>query len=344
MRPDVAASIAGMPKAELHLHLEGAVSPRLAAELQARYGAPVAATATEIPSGFRDLDSFLAAYGAICRSMRNAEDFRAAAWETLSRAAASSVRHLELFFSPHAHDGVAYSEMLDGILEAFDAARSAFGMTALLIPAHNREHGPERGMAFLEMVLSDRRDRVAGIGLDYAELPHPPAPFAAMYARARAEGLHVTAHAGEEGPAAYVRDTVELLGCRRVDHGYHVIDDLALVERCRELDVLFTVCPTTTLNTTCWRDLSAKDHAIRRMIELGLRVSIATDDPGLFATDLDREYGLVADRFSLPDATLDAIALNGATHCWLPETERAALVNRFRADLAAARAGRAHPA
>jgi adenosine deaminase len=339
MNPHLAALISRLPKAELHLHLEGAVSPRLAAEMQARNGAPAA----EIPSGFRDLDSFLAAYGAICRSMRSAADFRAATWETLSRAAASRVRHLELFFSPHAHEGVAYAEMLDGILDAFDAARSRFGMTALLIPAHNRELGPEQGMAFLEMVLSDRRDRVVGIGLDYAELLHPPTPFAAMYARARAAGLQVTAHAGEEGPAAYVRATVELLGCRRVDHGYHVIDDPALVDRCRDLDVLFTVCPTTTLNTTCWRELAAKDHAIRRMIELGLRVSIATDDPGLFATDLDREYGLVTDCFGLSDAALDAIALNGATHCWLPEVERRALVSRFQTDLAAARAAPARP-
>jgi adenosine deaminase len=152
-----------------------------------------------------------------------------------------------------------------------------------------------------------------------------------MYERARAEGLNVTAHAGEDGPAEYVRDTVDLLGCRRIDHGYHVVDDPELVDRCRDLDILFTVCPTTTLSTTIWRDLSARDHAIRRMIDAGLRVSIATDDPGLFMTELNREYVLVAENFELSDAKLREIALNGATHGWLSEDGKKDLLQRCAA-------------
>jgi adenosine deaminase len=174
-------------------------------------------------------------------------------------------------------------------------------------------------MAFLETVLRFRPAEVVGIGLDYAERPHPPAQFAPLFAAARAEGLEVTAHAGEDGPAAYVRDAIDLLGCRRIDHGYHVVDDPALMERCRELDVLFTVCPTTTLHTTVWRDLHSPEHAIRRMIEAGLRVTINTDDPGLFATTLNREYTLAAEAFGLSEATLADIAANGLKYCWSPE-------------------------
>jgi adenosine deaminase len=190
---------------------------------------------------------------------------------------------------------------------------------ARLIPAHNRELGLARGMDFLETVLRHRPPEVIGIGLDYAERTHPPAQFAPLFAAARAAGLKVTAHAGEDGPAAYVRDAIELLGCRRIDHGYHIVDDPALMERCRELDVLFTVCPTTTLHTTIWRDLNSPEHAIRRMIEAGLRVTINTDDPGLFATTLNREYTLAGEAFGLSEATLADIAANGLSHCWSPE-------------------------
>jgi len=191
---------------------------------------------------------------------------------------------------------------------------AAAGVTAKLIPAHNRELGLAPGMAFLEKVLEHRPAEVIGIGLDYAERPHPPAQFAPLFAEARRHGLEVTAHAGEDGPAAYVRDAVEVLGCRRIDHGYHIVEDADLMARCRELDILFTVCPTTTLHTTKWRDLRSPEHAIRRMIDGGLRVCINTDDPGLFATDLNREYALVAEAFGLSEAKLAEIAANGLSH------------------------------
>ena len=324
--------IGRLPKTELHLHLEGGVSPELHARFRRKHGL---GDGTAVPPvrGFSDLASFLVAYDDICGCMRDAADFHDATWEVLSRAAASNVRHLEMFFSPHAHDGVPYSEMLDGIMAAFDRAGDTHAMSALLIPAHSRELGPDRGLEFLDMVLSDRRERVVGIGLDYDERPHPPAPFVRLYERAQAEGLQVTAHAGEGGPAANVRVSVERLGCRRIDHGYHVVDEPDLVELCRSLDVLFTVCPTTTLNTTGWRDLSDRDHAIRRMIEAGLRVSIATDDPGLFGVTLDGEYAAVASSFGLGTSTLHEIAINGVTHSWLPQDARLALEQSFRAEI-----------
>ncbi len=309
-----ADAIHELPKAELHLHLEGSVSPDLFAQLRRKHG--VADDPRDNAAGFVDLTTFLRAYDRICTCMRDADDFREVTRHALMRCAESNVRHVELFFSPHAHPETPYGAMLDGILDAAEAARSELGLTTLLIPAHSRVLGPERGMRFLDLVLSDRRPRIVGIGLDYEERPHPPAPFTDMYARARAEGLQVTAHAGEDGPAANVRDSVELLGCRRIDHGYHVVDDPELMERCRELDILFTVCPTTTLHTTIWRDLSDPAHAIRRMIEGGLRVTVNTDDPGLFHTELDREYRLLAEHMALSDETLRQIASNGLTHGW----------------------------
>jgi adenosine deaminase len=310
--------VATLSKAELHLHLEGAVSPALFARLFRKHQG----REREFPPGdiwnFPDLAAFLAVYAEVCACMRDHDDFRDATYETLRRSASSNARYVELFFSPDAHDPavIDYPTMVDGIVSGIRAARRDFGVRAHLIPAHNRELGLARGMAFLDKVCGYRPPEVIGIGLDYAERPHPPAAYAPLFIEAQRRGLHVTAHAGEDGPAEYVRDAIEVLGCRRIDHGYHVVDDPALMERCRELDILFTVCPTTTLHTTRWRELEASDHAIRRMIEGGLRVTINTDDPGLFGTTLDREYALIGAAFGLSDSALAAIAANGFTHCW----------------------------
>jgi adenosine deaminase len=324
-----ASFIAQLPKTELHLHLEGAVSPALFARLCRKHDARDVISPRGDAWHFQDLAAFLVIYGQVCRCMRDAEDFRDATYEALRRSAESQARYVELFFSPEAHDEtvIDYPTMVDGIVSGIHAAYRDFGLVAKLIPAHNRELGLARGMAFLQKVLSHRPDEVIGIGLDYAERPHPPAQFAPMFEAARREGLQVTAHAGEDGPAEYVRDTIDLLGCRRIDHGYHVVDDPTLMQHCRDLDILFTVCPTTTLHTTDWRDLRAPDHAIRRMIDGGLRVTINTDDPGLFATDLNQEYALLADAFCLPEAVLSQIAANGFSHNWNSSATRSPVLN-----------------
>lgn len=315
-----------LPKVELHLHLEGAVSTATFADLAAKNGValPSCKQTSELYS-YGNLPEFLTIYDLVCAAIRDAQDFSRVTFEALERCALAGARYVELFFSPHAHlaHGVVYATMLEGILDGFRRAREAYGLVARLIPAHSRELGPEQGGRFLDMVLAERVPEVVGIGLDYNEAPYPPDPFAALWQRARSAGLNVTAHAGESGPAAYVRDSIDLLGVSRVDHGYHVVDDAELVERCRESQIPFTCCPSTTLATTVWRDLSSPDHAIRRMIEAGLNVSIHSDDPPMFGTTLDREYALVARNFGLAPEALGRIAIAGLDASWIdPETKR----------------------
>lgn len=315
-----------LPKVELHLHLEGAVSSATFADLAAKngIGLPAGKRTSDLYS-YGNLPDFLAIYDLVCASIRDAEDFSRVTFEALERCALGGARYVELFFSPHAHlaHGVAYATMLEGILDGFRRAREAYGLVARLIPAHSRELGPERGEHFLDMVLAERPAEVIGIGLDYNEAPFPPAPFAGTWERARAAGLNVTAHAGEGGPAAFVRDSIDLLGVSRIDHGYHVVDDPDLVARCRESRIPFTCCPSTTLATTVWRDLASPDHAIRRMIEAGLNVTIHSDDPPMFGTTLDREYALIARNFALSPEALGRIALAGLDASWLdPDTKR----------------------
>jgi adenosine deaminase len=318
--------VRALPKVELHLHLEGAVAASTFAELAVRNGValPAGKQASDLYN-YGSLPDFLKIYDLVCASIRDAEDFSCVTFEALERCALAGARYVELFFSPHAHlaHGVDYATMLEGILDGFRRAKEAYGLVAKLIPAHSRELGPAHGERFLDMVLAERPAEVIGIGLDYNEAPFPPAPFQALWERARSAGLNVTAHAGESGPAAFVRDSIDLLGVSRIDHGYHVVDDAALVERCHESAIPFTCCPSTTLATTEWRDLASPDHAIRRMIDAGLNVTIHSDDPPMFSTTLDREYLLVARNFDLSPQALGRIALAGLAASWLdPETKR----------------------
>ncbi len=319
---DIATYARRLPKVELHLHLEGSVRPDTFAELAARNGVrlPIKSDVRELYS-YADLPAFLVIYNLVCASMRTSEDFHRATYEALSSCADSGARYVEFFFSPHAHQehGVRYATMLDGIVAAMNDAEKDRKVRSRLIPAHSRERGPQKGLEFLDMVLADRRDEVIGIGLDYNEAPFPPAPFKELYDRARAAGLRLTAHAGESGPAANVRDSIDILEVDRIDHGYHVVDDPELVSRCRVLGIPFTCCPSTSGVTSPWKDLSAPDHAIRQMIEAGLNVSLHSDDPPMFATDLANEYVRCATEMRLSPAQLKQVALNGVRSTWLDE-------------------------
>lgn len=312
--------IHALPKAELHLHLEGAVPTATVLDLARKHGiaAPDFADDPKL-CDFEDLAAFLRVYDIICRSIRTPDDFRRVTYETLQRCASSNVRYVELFFSPQAHRECAlpYGRMLDGIIAGMKDAQQDLAIEARLIPAHNRELGPAAGMDFLDTVLADRRDEVIGIGLDYLEAGFPPGPYAGVYAAAKKAGLRATAHAGESGPASNIRDALDLLACDRIDHGYHVVDDAGLVEECRRSGITFTVCPSTTAYTTIWRDLDATDHPIRRMADAGLNIAINTDDPGLFRTDLDTEFRIVAERMHFDAARLARCALQGLDGSWL---------------------------
>jgi adenosine deaminase len=314
-----------LPKAELHLHLEGAVSAPTFADLARKHGVALEVDDPADLYRFADLASFLQMYGRICAVVRDADDFSRMAYEALVRVAESGGRYAEIFFSPAAHD-TPYVTMLDGVIDGMRAAAVDARIESRLIPAHNRELGPERGEAFVELVLAHPRPEVIGIGLDYME--NDPRPFAAMFARARAGGLHLTAHAGEVGPAAFVRDSIDVLGCERIDHGYHVVDDALLVERARAEGTFFTCCPTTTTYTTQWRDLAAPDHAIRQMLDAGLTITLNSDDPGLMQTTLLDEYRLAVDGMGLTAAQIKELCLNGVRAAWIDDgTKRAWLAD-----------------
>ena len=328
--------IKALPKAELHLHLEGAVSATTAIELAKKHGLNTGdfADASKIFE-FADLGEFLRAYDIICSSIVDADDFHRVTYEMLTRCAANGARYVEFFFSPQQHlpSGVAYATMLDGIVAAIRDAERDHRVESRVVPALNRELGPEICGQFLDLVLSDRRPEVIGIGLDFNEVGHPPGPYARIFQRARNGGLHVTAHAAENGPSENVEASLDQLGCERIDHGYHVVDEPTLVAACRERGVFFTVCPTTTTHTTAFRDLSAPGHAIRRMVDAGLNLVINSDDPTLFHTDLVNEYSLFALHMGCAQRQLGDLSLNGLRASWLDESSKRSHIAEWSAEI-----------
>ena len=333
---DLKSFIHSLPKAELHLHLEGAVAAGTVIDLAKKHGIPLPDFSDDSDIfQFADLAAFLKVYDIICRSIRTPDDFRRVTYEALARCAGSNVRYAEFFFSPGAHSecGISYSHMLDGIIAGMKDAERELKITSRLIPAINRELGPDNAEKFLDMVLSDRRPEVIGIGLDYLEDGFPPGPYAAVYARARAAGLMASAHAGESGPAENIRSSIDQLGCARIDHGYNIVDDTALMADCAKSGIGFTCCPSTTAYTTVFRDLTAPDHPIPRMMAAGLTVTLNTDDPGLFRTDLDNEFLLVGEKMGIPPATLAECTLNSIRVSYLDNATKAKMLADWQAEI-----------
>ena len=333
---DVETALRKMPKAELHLHLEGAVDASTFAELAAKH-------ALELPSHdqvgdlyqYDSLADFLLIYSLVCRSIQQEADFRRVTYECLARCADSGARYVELFFSPESHFemGVEYPTMLAGVLAGMADAKAERGLESNLIPAINRELGPARAVEFVDMVAAHPHPQVIGVGLDFNEIGFPSEDYVDAFRAAADHGLHRTSHAGEVGPADNVRAAIDLLNCERIDHGYHVIDDPELVARCAESQIAFTVCPTTTQYTTGWRDLTAADHAIRQMAEAGLKIMVNSDDPAMFVSDLGNEYVRLHREMGLTLDTLKEMALNGIDAAWIDDTTKASWRAEWSAEI-----------
>ena len=309
-----------VPKTELHLHLEGSIDPQTALELARKNGVhlPPVDDVKDLYR-FKSLEDFLVIYSAVSASVVDVDDFRRITYEMLERCARSGARYVEFFFSPHAHldCGVAYGTQLKGILSGIRNAEKDFCIISRIVPGINRERGRDAGQEMVELILAHRTDEVIGIGLDFNEAPFPPEPFADVFAYARKSGLHVTAHAGETGPAAYVKGSLDVLKVERIDHGYNVVNDPQLMQRCKDEGVLFTVCPSTAAVTSAWHDLSAPDHAIRQMLDFGLTLSIHSDDPPMFFTDLENEYVKAVEQLKFSPRDIRDAILAGIDGSWL---------------------------
>ena len=301
-----------LPKAELHLHIEGTLEPELMFTLAERNRVPLPFADVDEARGayvFADLQSFLDVYYAGCSVLITAEDFHDLTAAYLRRAADDGVRHAEIFFDPQTHTarGVAMATVVEGITGALAAAERDLGVTSGLILCFLRHLPVADAMATLDASVP-HREQLTGVGLDSAERDHPPGEFREVFARARALGLRAVADAGEEGPAAYVREALDELGVERIDHGVRCLEDDALVERLVADEVPLTVCPLSNVRLRVVPDLAA--HPLRRMLERGLRVTVNSDDPAYFGGYVTRNYEETAAALDLADDQLIELARN----------------------------------
>ncbi|HEY6317008.1 MAG TPA: adenosine deaminase [Acidimicrobiia bacterium] len=313
-----------VPKAELHLHLEGTLEPELLFELAARnrVSLPYAdVEAVRAAYVFADLQAFLDVYYAACQTLVTERDFYDLTRAYLTRAQADGVRHAEVFFDPQTHTerGIAFDAVLHGIAHALADGARDLGITSRLILCFLRHLPAEAAMATLEAALP-HRDVLHAVGLDSSELGHPPSDFAAVFDRARAEGFLTVAHAGEEGPPSYIWESLDLLHVRRIDHGVRCLEDEALVARLVEEQVPLTVCPLSNVRLRVVPTLA--DHPFAAMLRRGLRVTINSDDPAYFGGYVQQNYVETADALGLSDDDVVQVARNSFLASFLEPAER----------------------
>ena len=324
---------AAIPKAELHLHIEGTLEPELMMALAARNRvATPFASVEEARAAYRftDLQSFLDIYYAGAAVLLTEEDFRDLAVADFDRAAADGVVHAEIFFDPqtHTHRGVPFDVVVRGLLAAVDDATARHGMTVHLIMSYLRHLDEEDAFATLRQV-EPWLDRFVGVGLDSSELGNPPAKFARVFAASRERGLKLCAHAGEEGPAAYVREALDVLKVDRIDHGNRCLDDPALVARLARDATTLTVCP---LSNVALRNVDRlEEHPIDRMLDLGLRATIHSDDPAYFGGYVAENYRATARARNLSREQVVTLARNSFLGAFLPDEALAGHLARLDA-------------
>jgi adenine deaminase len=320
MTPALEALLAGMPKAELHIHIEGSLEPELIFALAERNGVVLPYSSVEAlraAYAFTDLQSFLDIYYAGASVLLTAQDFEDMAWAYFQRANADRVRRAELFFDPQTHTarGVPIAAVIEGLHRACERARTEFDLSADLILCFLRHLSEADALKTLADALP-YRDRFIGVGLDSSELGHPPEKFARVFAQARALGLHVVAHAGEEGPPAYIESALDVLKVERIDHGVRCLEDDALTERLKREQIALTVCPLSNVKLCVFKRL--EDHNLRTLLDRGLAVTINSDDPAYFGGYLNQNF----------IETFDALGLDASHARTLAETSfRAAFIS-----------------
>lgn len=304
--------IHSLPKAELHLHIEGTLEPGLMFELARRNGITLPySSAEEVRQAyqFTSLQSFLDIYYAGAAVLLKQKDFTELALAYFRKVASQNVRHAEVFFDPQTHTsrGVPFEIVIRGLREAQDRAQRELGVTSKLILCFLRHLSEENAMATLDEARPFL-EWITAVGLDSSENGHPPRKFERAFAKARAEGLLAVAHAGEEGPPDYIREALDLLHVRRIDHGVRCMEDRDLVARLVDEQIPLTVCPLSNVKLRMVERLEA--HPLKRMLDAGLKVTINSDDPAYFGGYVEENYVAATEALGLSRDEIERIAQN----------------------------------
>jgi len=310
MNRELTALIERMPKAELHLHIEGTLEPELMFELAKRNGVslPYAnVEALRAAYDFSDLQSFLDIYYAGASVLRTRQDFTDLAWAYFERAKRDNVAHAEIFFDPQTHTarGIAFATVIEGLSAAARRAESELGISSAFILCFLRHLPEEDAFATLEEA-QPFRDHFVAVGLDSSERGHPPSKFARVFARSRSLGLHAVAHAGEEGPPEYIREALDLLGAERIDHGVRCLEDPELTRRLARDRIALTVCPLSNVKLRVFPTI--RDHNLARLLAAGLTVTVNSDDPAYFGGYVNENFVTTFEALGLDAPRARAVA------------------------------------
>jgi len=316
--------IRGMPKAELHMHLEGALEPEMMLAFAQRNNVKLRLRSVDevrASYNYSGLQSFLDLYYEGTATLVTPRDFAELALSYLRRAAADNVRHAEVFFDPQSHTarGIPFETVVAGIRAGLAAGRSQYGVSSNLIMCFLRHLSENEAAATLESALPFK-DSIVGVGLDSAELGNPPARFARVFARARREGFRLVAHAGEEGPPEYIEQALDLLHVERIDHGVRAMQSAALMARLARERIALTVCPLSNVKLRVFP--SMKQHNLKQLLDAGLMVTINSDDPAYFGGYIADNYIAAQTALGLSREELHRIAANSFAASFLPQAAR----------------------
>jgi adenosine deaminase len=333
MNAELDSFIRGIPKAELHLHIEGTLEPEMVFRLAAKHGTRLKHDSVEAlrrAYEFDDLQSFLDLYYEGAGVLRDEQDFYDLTRAYLERARADGVVHAEIFFDPQTHTdrGIAFGAVIDGIHRALAEGGRDLGISSRLILCFLRHLSEAAAFVTLEQALP-YRDRIAAVGLDSSEVGHPPAKFARVFARAREAGFAGVAHAGEEGPPAYIYEALDVLKVVRIDHGVKSEQDPGLCARLAREQVPLTVCPLSNVKLRVFGTMA--DHNLKRLLDLGLAVTVNSDDPAYFGGYIAENYRAAAVALELGRDGIVRLAKNSITASFLSHAEKEAWLERIDA-------------
>jgi adenosine deaminase len=330
VRP-IDAFINGIPKAELHLHIEGTLEPEMVFDLASKHGMALQYPSVEAlrrAYRFSDLQSFLDVYYAGAEVLRDETDFHALTSAYLRRAQAQGVVHVEIFFDPQTHTarGVPFGTVIGGIRRALLEGQREFGITNRLIMCFLRHLSADEAMKTLEQSLPFA-DAIAAVGLDSSESGHPPVKFADVFTRARREGFLTVAHAGEEGPPGYVYQALDVLQASRIDHGVRSEEDPTLIARLVRDQIPLTVCPLSNVMLKVVDRM--EDHNLKRLLDAGVCVTVNSDDPAYFGGYVAENYRAVYDALRLSKADITQLARNSIQASFLPAADKSDWARRI---------------
>lgn len=322
------ALIQAMPKAELHMHIEGSLEPELIFALAQRNGVNLSYPSVEAlraAYAFTDLQSFLDIYYAGASVLLKEQDFHDMAWAYLTRCKQENILRTEMFFDPQTHTdrGVPFEVVIKGLTSACDRARAELGVSAALIMCFLRHLSEEAALETLEQALPYKQYFI-GVGLDSSERGHPPEKFARVFARCKELGLRLVAHAGEEGPAQYIYNALDILQVERIDHGVRCVEDPALVQRLAKEGMALTVCPLSNVKLCVFKKLS--DHNLKSLLAQGVKVTINSDDPAYFGGYLNQNFLETAEALQLDAQALYTLARNSFEAAFASNDDKAAWI------------------